>query len=279
MSDGRTMWWPKDSAWWRREYVVELGEEFGPAGPAVLDWLSCEAKAQNDGGIVKSGHRSVSRGCFVGVVTVGHVLSRSVAVGALDDFQEDRGRFSCRISGWKTDNDRGRAAVRKQEERNRKLEDNGSTEPDPENGTAVTKRDESRSVTPRHGESRNVTLREEKRRRKDPPNPPKGGRKRDRESQEREISAWVAEHPVTDELCSAWESIRTDLSKTIDGPTFRIHIDPLHLHADGEELVVGVQSQQARWVEDRFGVLIRSASSKPVRFINCGCAVTREQAA
>jgi hypothetical protein len=191
MSDGRTMWWPKDSAWWRREYVVELGEEFGPAGPAVLDWLSCEAKAQNDGGIVKSGHRSVSRGCFVDVVTVCHVLSRSVAVGALDDFQEDRGRFSCRISGWKTDNDRGRAAVRKQDERTRKSDSNGSVEPSPEDGTAVTQRDESRSVTSRHALSRNVTLREEKSRRKDPPNPPRGNRKKDQEVYEGQLEEWA----------------------------------------------------------------------------------------
>ena len=80
MSDGRTHWWAKDSAWWRREWIVELGEEFGAEGPAVIDWLACEAKAQNDGGFVKAGRKSVARGCFVPAETVSHVLSRSVSL-------------------------------------------------------------------------------------------------------------------------------------------------------------------------------------------------------
>jgi hypothetical protein len=141
VADGRTYWWPKDAAWWRREAVVELGEEFGPAGPAVLDWLSCEAKAQNDGGWVKTGVRSCSRGCFVDVVTVGHVLSRAVTLGSLDDFEERDGRFTCRISGWASDNERGRAAVRQAKHR----------------ATKPKTPDESRSVTSRHGPSRSVT--------------------------------------------------------------------------------------------------------------------------
>lgn len=149
MSDGRTVWWPKDSGWWRREYVVELGEEFGPAGPAVLDWLSCEAKAQNDGGRVKAGIKSAARGCFVDVLTVGHVLSRSVTLGALDDFEERGGRFVCRISGWSSDDARGRAAVRKARQRER---ESGSVEPDSPHMDAVTERDTSRPVTVSHAE-------------------------------------------------------------------------------------------------------------------------------
>jgi hypothetical protein len=117
MSHGRTVWWPKDSAWWRRENVVTLGEEFGAAGPAVLDWLSCEAKSQNDGGFVKAGIRSCARGCFVDAVTVSHVLSRAVTLGSLDEYDEREGRFSCRISGWEADHRRGNAAFRKQTQR------------------------------------------------------------------------------------------------------------------------------------------------------------------
>lgn len=141
MTDGRTIWWPKDSAWWRREYIVALGEEFGADGPAVLDWLSCEAKAQNDGGNVKAGIRTCSRGTFVDAATVSHVLSRAVTLGALHDLEEDDGRFRCRISGWAKDNDRGRAAVRQAKRR--------STEP--KSGVS------SRAVTPGHGASRSVT--------------------------------------------------------------------------------------------------------------------------
>lgn len=140
MSDGRTVWWPKDAAWWRREWVVALGEEFGPAGPAVVDWLTCEAKAQHDGGRVKAGIRSCARGAFVDVETVGAVLARAAALGALDDLEHADGRFTARISGWEQDNERGRAAFRKARQRER------------EQGE-VTDRDTSRPVTPSHGES------------------------------------------------------------------------------------------------------------------------------
>lgn len=112
MTDGRTFWWAKDSGWWRREMIVELGEEFGAAGPAVIDWLSCEAKAQNCGGWVKSGPRAVARGCFVEIVTVRDVLLRAVTLGVLDDFGEETGRFSCRISGWQGDQERVAHALR-----------------------------------------------------------------------------------------------------------------------------------------------------------------------
>ncbi|MDO8209274.1 hypothetical protein [Conexibacter sp. CPCC 206217] len=155
MSDGRTVWWPKDSAWWRREYVVTLGEEFGPAGPAVVDWLTCEAKAQNDGGRVKAGMRSCARGSFVDVAIVGRVLARAVTLGALDDYDEDDGRFTARISGWEKDNERGRAAFRKARQREREAgADNDGGEPDwHEPPGPVTRRDVSRPVTPGRGES------------------------------------------------------------------------------------------------------------------------------
>jgi hypothetical protein len=108
VTGGRTIWWAKDSGWWRRERIVELGEEFGADGPAVIDWLSCEAKVQNDGGVVKTGTRSISRGCFVPLVTVCHVLSRSVTLSLLDDYEEAGNVITCRISGWKADDARGR---------------------------------------------------------------------------------------------------------------------------------------------------------------------------
>lgn len=133
--------------------MVELGEEFGSDGPAVLDWLSCEAKAQNDGGWVKGGHKSVARGCFVDVVTVGHVLSHASQIGALDELSGENGRFSCRISGWQADHERGRAAVRKAEERARREGLSSAPEPDPGDGQAVTDGDLSQVVTPSHGKS------------------------------------------------------------------------------------------------------------------------------
>jgi hypothetical protein len=132
VTNGRTVWWAKDSAWWRRESIVELGEEFGPAGPAVVDWLACEAKAQNDGGHVKSGFKAVARGCFVTPDVVCHALSRSVTLGLLDDYEEANGRFTCRISGWESDQNRAQAAARKARSR-------------------------AKTDAPSHGESRPVT--------------------------------------------------------------------------------------------------------------------------
>lgn len=138
MAGGRTIWWPKDAAWWRRERIVDLGEEFGAAGPAVIDWLSCEAKAQNDGGALKTGFRSISRGCFVDLVTVRHVLSRAVTLCLLDDYEEAGNVLTCRISGWEADDARGRAAVRQAEKRLRDAE------------TAPASHAKSRSVTESH---------------------------------------------------------------------------------------------------------------------------------
>lgn len=144
MSDGRTVWWGKDAGWWRRERIVELGEEFGPGGPAVVDWLTCEAKVQNDGGYVKSGQKSIARGVFMDAVTVGHVLSRAVALGLLDEFEEDAGLFTCRISGWRVEQERYLAA-------NRKANQRAKNPIDPDDPSPL-----SRTVTDSHGESRPV---------------------------------------------------------------------------------------------------------------------------
>lgn len=146
--EGRTFWWAKDAGWWRRELIVALGEEFGPLGPAVIDWLSCEAKAQNDAGRVKSGPRSLARGVFSDVETVSHVLSRSVTLGLLDDFEERDGRFTCRVSGFQADQERGRAAARKAAQRDRERGDSPANAEDPDDDLGVTGRDMSRSVTP-----------------------------------------------------------------------------------------------------------------------------------
>lgn len=198
-TSGRTVWWAKDAGWWRREYVVELGEEYGPAGPAVLDWLACEAAAQNDGGFVKTGYRSIARGCFIDdLELVRHVVSRCVTLGSLDELEGDDRRFTARISGWSAEQQRGRAAERKRRQREREAENTS----DPPSG-----------VTPGHVSSRPVTPGHEKsptshNSRTTPPNPPAGGgdlgtlfpgrglsgsrRRRDAAQAERE--AWAVEH-------------------------------------------------------------------------------------
>lgn len=148
MSSGRTYWWAKDSGWWRRELVVTLGEEFGPLGPAVLDWLSCEAKAQNAGGVVKTGARTLARGVFADVGSVCPVLSRLSQLGGLDDFEQGEVTFTCRISGWKSDQDRGREAARKAEQRARKNAESSTDTEDHVEGHDGTDGDMSHVVPP-----------------------------------------------------------------------------------------------------------------------------------
>lgn len=274
MSGGRTIWWPKDTAWHRRERIVELGEEFGPVGPLIIDWLSCEAKVQDDGGKVKSGERSVARGCFTDVVTVRHVLSRAVTIEQLEDFEEANGRFECRISGWKADNERGSSAMRKRAQREREQDDTGSVEPNPEKEPPVTgrpKRDLSRSVPLCHE-------REEKRREKKlPPQPPASGRARDKEKFAKEMAEWVDAHPSIES--DEWNVVMGELAVRVDAPTFNLSLASLHLHANDDTLIVGTADPRgAGWIEKRFGRLVAEVAGKPVEFVGCGCAPARAAA-
>lgn len=184
MSGGRTIWWAKDARWWARERIVELALEFGPGGPAVIDYLSGEAKLQNDGGRVKAGVLSVARGCFVEPETVRHVLSRSVTLGLLDEMEWSESRFDCRISGFAQDQSRGNAAFRKQDQRERETAELPVAKPNPERdepGLGVTDRDLSRPVTPSHAESHTGEDSRE-----DPPTPLRGITP--------EFSEWIAHH-------------------------------------------------------------------------------------
>lgn len=146
MSGGRTIWRAKDTGWRNREWIVILGEEFGAAGPAVIDWLEDQAKLQNDGGRVKAGPRAIARGAFVDLVTVGHVLSRSVTLGLLVEYEERQGRFECVVSWFSADQGKGGAAFRKA--RQREADPVKPDDPPPL----------SRSVPVGHGESQNVPL-------------------------------------------------------------------------------------------------------------------------
>lgn len=196
MSAGRTTWWPKDAAWHRRERIVELGEEFGAAGPNVIDVLSSWAQEQRAGGGVRGGFRSLAREAFVDVAEAKAIVERAAAIGALDDLDiEDvtvgHGRFVCRVSGWGSDQERGRAAFRKQAQRDREQgshaesrsdrQSQSETEPD---GDA-----ESRSVTA--STPPDLTRPDQK---EEAPKPPEGGRQRDRERYEQQLDAWAAEH-------------------------------------------------------------------------------------
>jgi hypothetical protein len=141
---GRTTWWAKDAAWNRRENVVELGEQYGPGGVTVLDVLSCWGQEQRDGGRVRGGWRTLAREAFVQVDDARAIVEHAERIGALDDLQvdEDGRRFSVRVSGWKSDQERGRSAFRKAASR-----DDGPSGTDPDApGRPGTDQDLSRSV-------------------------------------------------------------------------------------------------------------------------------------
>jgi len=124
MSTGKSFWWMKDAEWWDRSRVGRLALRHGPLGPAVLDWLSCHAKATNTGGgQVKSGYGAVAKGICALVPYAGQpeytpesviepVVTYMVQIGVLDDYvQLDDDRFVCRISGWSEDQRRGLKAA------------------------------------------------------------------------------------------------------------------------------------------------------------------------
>ena len=134
---GRTSWWAKDAAWHRRELIVELGDEHASAGPNVMDVLSSMAQEQRAGGAVRGGFRTLARESFCSPEKARAVVEMAAAIGALDDLEidPDGRRFTCRLSGWTADQERGRATFRKAAERDKAGSD----------------------VTGCHGESRQVT--------------------------------------------------------------------------------------------------------------------------
>lgn len=193
---GRTTWWPKDAAWHRRERVVALGAEFGPAGPMVLDVLSAWAQEQRAGGTVRGGFRILAREAFVDLGDAESIVGRAAEFGALDDLDVTvgHGQFTCRVSGWSADQERGRAAVRKATQR---AGSHGESRPDHqlETEAPATAPVESRSVTP--GTQPDLTKPDQIT--ETPPTPPTGGRARDREQFEQQMTAWAEHHfPAAD---------------------------------------------------------------------------------
>ena len=116
MSSGRTSWWAKDAGWFRRERVVVLIDEFGPAGAVVIDWLCCEAASQ-DGyldGTVKAGCHAVARATRVKPDRVESIVARAAELELLEDLDIGPLVFTCRISGWRADRVRALAGARKE---------------------------------------------------------------------------------------------------------------------------------------------------------------------
>jgi len=89
---------------------------------------------------------------------------------------------------------------------------------------------------------------------------------------------------VTPELRAAWAPIMAQLERVVDEPTRKLWLDGLHLHAAGDELVIGCGHGATRWVNERFGKVITAAAEPvvgadvPVRIVECGCAVEERAA-
>ena len=200
MSAGRTTWWPKDAAWHRRERIVELGEAFGAAGPNVVDVLCAWAQEQRASGSVRGGFRSLAREAFVDVADVRAIVERAAELGALDDLEiEDvtagHGRFVCRVSGWQSDQERGRAAFRKQAQRDRETASHGESQPDHRSGSGRAPDDDSESRPVTESPPPDLTRQE----RTEAPLPPEGERKREKAAFENDMREWAEEHfPAAD---------------------------------------------------------------------------------
>lgn len=200
---GRTLYWPKDAAWWRRGRIVKLGREFGPAGPAVIDHLMCDARTQGPikghDGSVKSDYSSLALLCFINDDDlVAKIVERAVALGVLDDFEEDaNGTFECRMSGWNQDVERPLNSERQARKRTPKQPDVPQSTPEYPNVTREVEVDGEVEITPPV-----VPLTGDEPAMTDLvgsviPRKPGGGRQRDKDEYARQLAAWVAAHSET----------------------------------------------------------------------------------
>jgi hypothetical protein len=114
---GRTFWLKKDAGWWERGAVRRARKEFGPTGPAVMDWLECAAKRQNAGGQVKADPMVIAEDIGAEEVTVCHVLSHLVQKTWVVSYETDGDLFKAKIAWFEADQRRGDDAERKAESR------------------------------------------------------------------------------------------------------------------------------------------------------------------
>jgi len=114
---GRTYWLKKDGAWWERGAVRRARKEFGPTGPAVMDWLECAARRQNAAGRVKADPFTIAEDIGSDEVTVCHVVSHLVQKKWLLSHEIDGDLFKAKIAWFEADQRRGDDAERKAESR------------------------------------------------------------------------------------------------------------------------------------------------------------------
>lgn len=154
MSDGRTMWLAQDALRHRRSLMIELKADHGPVAIACDTVLVAHAKLQNDGGAIRDGFATIADEAGCSKEQARAFIEDAAAIGWLDDLDvdEDGRRFTVRVSGWRADQNKARAAWRKQAQRDRDRPDDA---PKP----GVTDRDTPRSVTNGHPTAQHSTVR------------------------------------------------------------------------------------------------------------------------
>lgn len=141
--NGRTSWYPCDAAEADRELNVELGDEFGPGGPLVMRVMKDLAGQQDlrGEGQVRTGFRVLAKKCHIERDRCREIIERAAEIGALDDLRidDDGRRFTCRVSGWKADFNRGKSTLKKGDQRANQGED----DPPPEGDVSPPEEDNS----------------------------------------------------------------------------------------------------------------------------------------
>lgn len=117
---GRTSYYIEDQALHRRDLVMELVADHGGAAGYVYRILRDMAQEQRDpDGVVLTGFRSLATVAGVTPDECRLFVRAMWSIGLVDDYEahEDGRRFTCRMSGWKADQRRGKDALKKADQR------------------------------------------------------------------------------------------------------------------------------------------------------------------
>jgi len=70
-----------------------------------------------------------------------------------------------------------------------------------------------------------------------------------------------------------WAPINSEIAAaTNDRATYATWLEQLHLHATGDEFVIGCEASSLQWMRDRFGKVVQGAAGEtPIRFVACRC--------
>lgn len=159
-------------------------------------------------------------------------------------------------------------------------DDTGVTDPQTVTG-ATSNGVTDRYVTP-SSRSRNVpeVEVEGEEKRTTPPSPPRGGRARDKDIWRKELSAWLAEHPVTDELLATWTPLQERIAEQLaSSPGLSIAFAELHPHRLGAEPVLGGPKGPVGLIGQPAQRVIDEVLGAECRLVECQCELSREAAA